>query len=67
MRRRLIVLLGLIAGWVAVAAVLRRTSSAARERVDLYFEDGSLVSVGDGTPEAARLLPLAREALRAAG
>jgi hypothetical protein len=67
MRRRLIVLLGLIAGWVAVAAVLRRTSSPARERVDLYFEDGSLVSVGDGTPEAARLLPLAREALRAAG
>jgi hypothetical protein len=67
MRRRLIVLLGLIAGWVAVAAVLRRTSSSARERVDLYFEDGSLVSVDDGTPEAARLLPLAREALRAAG
>ena len=38
-----------------------------RERVDLYFADGSMVSLDGGSPEAARLLPLAHDALRAAG
>jgi hypothetical protein len=36
-----------------------------RERVDLYFADGSMVSVAGDSPEAARLIPLAREAVRA--
>ena len=34
----------------------------AAERVDLYFADGSMVSL-EGTPEAAQLLPLARRCL----
>jgi hypothetical protein len=35
-------------------------------RVDLYFEDGSMVSIAGNTPEAAVVIPYAREALRAA-
>ncbi len=38
----------------------------ADERVDLYFADGSMVSLDGGSPAAARVLPLAREALRTA-
>ena len=29
-------------------------------RADLYFEDGSMLSLSDGSPGADRLLPLAR-------
>ena len=36
------------------------------ERVDLYFPDGSMISVEGDSPQAARLLPLARDAIRAA-
>jgi hypothetical protein len=66
MRRRLLAVLALLAGWLVGLALYRRTAASRRERVDLYFEDGSMLSVGDGTPEADRLLPLAREALGAA-
>jgi hypothetical protein len=38
-----------------------------KERVDLYFADGSLVSLHGDSPQAAALLAHAREALRAAG
>ena len=37
-----------------------------RERVDLYYEDGSLTSLEEGSDGATRLLPLAHDALRAA-
>ena len=36
------------------------------QRIDLYFEDGSMVSIAGGSPEAAVVIPYAREALRAA-
>jgi hypothetical protein len=62
MRRGLVAL----AAAGAAAILWQRRRAAAADRVDLYFEDGSMQSVGDGTAEAARLLPLAREALRAA-
>jgi len=66
MRRRFLGLLGFATG-VAVGTVLyRRSGRARRERVDLYFDDGSMVSLGDGTPGADRLLPVARQALSAA-
>lgn len=51
------------AGSVAGALLWRRRSGRPREHVDLYFADGSMVSFGDGSPEAARLLPLARRVL----
>lgn len=66
MRRRLLPLLALLGAWAAGIALLRRTTGGRRERVDLYFEDGSMQSLSNGAPEAARLLPLARAALSAA-
>ena len=66
MRRRLLAIVALVAGWIVGLALYRRAATTRRERVDLYFEDGSMLSVGDGTPEAERLLPLARDALGAA-
>jgi hypothetical protein len=49
---------------LAGAAFIRRRS-AQRERVDLYYQDGSMISLSNGSPDAERLLPLAREILRA--
>ncbi len=40
-----------------------RRSTTAREHVDLYFADGSMVSFAEGTPEAERLLVIARPVL----
>jgi hypothetical protein len=53
---------------VAGASLLiwRRRAAAHAEKVDLYYEDGSSVSLVDGTEEADRLLPLARRVLAAA-
>jgi hypothetical protein len=64
MRRSAAVLLGLAGGMVAGAAFVRRRSFQ-EERVDLYYEDGSMLSLENGSPDAERLLPLAREVLRA--
>ena len=65
MRRRLLVLTGVVTGAVAAIGWARRTGARRRERVDLYYADGSMVSLGDGSPDAARLLALGRDALRA--
>ena len=63
MRRRFLGLLGFATG-VAVGTVLyRRSGRARRERVDLYFDDGSMISLIDSSPDAAQLLPLARRIL----
>jgi hypothetical protein len=59
MRRSIAALLGIIGGMLAGAAFIRR-QAAHRERADLYFEDGSMLSLTDGSPGADRLLPLAR-------
>jgi hypothetical protein len=66
MARKLAALAALVGGWLVGIALYRRTAAGRRDRVDLYFDDGSIQSLGDGTPEAARLLPLARAALGAA-
>ena len=48
-------------GSLAGAVFYRRRAARRRERVDVYFEDGSMVSLAEGSPEARdRLLPLAR-------
>jgi hypothetical protein len=62
MRRSVAILLGALGGTLAGVAFLRR-QTANRERADLYFEDGSMLSLEDGAPGAARLLPLARKIL----
>ena len=53
----------LLVGSVAGAVLWRRRSGPGREHVDLYFADGSMVSFAEGTPEAERLLALARPVL----
>ena len=55
----------LAAGSLAGSVLVRRRAARRRERVDLYAEDGSMHSFGEGTAEADRLLPLAHDVLRA--
>jgi hypothetical protein len=62
-RRRLLALAALLGGAFAGFALFRRAGGGRRERVDLYYEDGSLVSLND--VEGAALLEIARDALRA--
>jgi hypothetical protein len=62
-RRRAVAGLALVAGSLAGAVALRRRSARRRDRVDVYFEDGSMVSLADGAPEASTVLPLARRIL----
>jgi hypothetical protein len=62
MRRSAALVVGVLAGMLAGAAFNRRRT-ADRERADLYFEDGSMLSLTNGSPGAERLLPLARRIL----
>jgi hypothetical protein len=62
MRRSAAAILGVLGGMIAGAALIRR-QTANRERADLYFEDGSMLSLTNGSPGAERLLPLARRLL----
>jgi hypothetical protein len=50
----------------AAGAIFLRRRSRSRDRVELYFDDGSLVTVGKGDTGADRLLSPARELLAAA-
>lgn len=54
--------LGSLLGTIA----FRRRHAGRRERVDVYFEDGSMVSIADGSPEASTVLPLARRIIETA-
>jgi hypothetical protein len=60
MRRSGALLFGVLVGLFLGAAFIRRRSAHA-ERADLYFEDGSMLSLSNGSPGADRLLPLARQ------
>jgi hypothetical protein len=66
MPRKTLALLGFFTGLFAVTAFIRRGTTRTREHVDLYFADGSMVSLSDASADAQRLLPLAREFLSAA-
>jgi hypothetical protein len=66
MRRRLLTLAGFASGALAGTAAYRRWFGGNRERIDLYFDDGSFVTFGAGSAEADRLLPLAQQVLTAA-
>ncbi len=65
-KRKFLSLLGFGTGLFAGSFFYRRSTSRRRERVDVYFDDGSMVSLVEGSPEAATLLPVAREVLAAA-
>jgi hypothetical protein len=56
-----------IAAAAGAAVVLRRRArSGSRERVELYFEDGSMISLPGSSPESQRLAGLARDVLATA-
>ena len=65
MGRRSALALGAAIGTLLGIGLFRRFFGK-EERIDLYFEDGSMVSIAGDTPEAALVRPYAREALRAA-
>ena len=56
----------LAAGSALGAAVYRRRAKRRRDRVELYFGDGSLVTLSAGSPGADRLLSSARRLLATA-
>jgi len=62
-RRRVLTGVLLAGGSLLGSVLVRRRAARRRERVDLYANDGSMHSFTEGTPEADRLLPLARELL----
>jgi len=66
MKRRLLALLGFATGVLAGSVVLRRRFGKRRDRVEVYFDDGGMVSYADGSAEAAPLLDAAHDALNAA-
>jgi hypothetical protein len=66
MKRRALTLLGFGTGIFAGSVVFRRQFGKRRDRVEVYFDDGAMVSYADGAPEAVTLLDAARDALRAA-
>jgi hypothetical protein len=68
MRRHRLLAASLLAlGFAFGSLAYRRRAARHRERIDLYAEDGSLVSISNGAPDAARLLGLARELIRLGG
>jgi hypothetical protein len=63
MRRKFLGLLGFGTGVFAGSVLYRRSNGRRRDRVDVYFDDGSMVSFVEGSPEAENLLRVARNAL----
>jgi len=66
MGRRKLFALGFAIGSLLGIGLCARRGQEGRERIDLYFADGSLVSLHSDSPEAAPLLVHAHDALRAA-
>ena len=67
MPRRRALAVGVAAvGSAAGAVFLRRRATRRRERAELYFADGSLVTLTQGSPEPDTILAHARDVLAAA-
>jgi len=62
-RRKVVTGVTIALGSIAGVIAFRRRSARRRDRVDVYFEDGSMVSLTDGAPEASTVLPLAHRIL----
>jgi len=66
MRRRLLTLAGFASGALAGSALYRRSLGRRRERVDVYFDDGTMVSYAEGAPAADSILAVAHRLLGSA-
>ena len=66
MRRRALRIAGFASGVLAGTLAYRKLFGGRGESIDIYFDDGSFVTFAGGSPEAERLLPLARQVLAAA-
>ena len=66
-RHRLLTGIALAAGSFAGSLLYRRRTARRRERIDLYYADGSMISLSEGSPGAGPLLALAHDVLHAAG
>ena len=64
-RPRLLTGLLIAGGSFGASLLYRRRTARRRERVDLYYADGSMVSLPEGSPGAQRLLPIAHDVLHA--
>ena len=65
MARKVAAVVGIAAAALTASAFWRRRQGQ-EDHVDLYFEDGSMLSFAEDSEEAARLLPLARDVFWAA-
>lgn len=65
-KRGIATALALTAGSAAAAFLIRKRQERRRPHVGLYFEDGSMVSLPESSPQASALVELGREALSAA-
>jgi hypothetical protein len=65
MLRRLFAVLGLVAGALAGLLAYRSRLGGGSTRVDVHFDDGSLMTFSPRSAEAQRLLPYARDAIAA--
>jgi hypothetical protein len=64
-RRRAVAALAL--GAAGGFLIRRLTRGGTAERVDLYFGDGSMISLDGDSADAQRLLPIARDLLSTIG
>jgi hypothetical protein len=62
-KRKVLGLLGFGTGVFAGSVLYRRSTGRRRERVDVYFDDGTMVTFVEGSTEAGTLLPVARDVL----
>jgi hypothetical protein len=65
MARRKAMAFALAAFSVIGTVALRRRRGRGRTRVDLYFDDGSMLSLGEDAPESLAVVPVAAEVLAA--
>jgi len=62
-RRGLLALAALVGIGCAAGVAYERRVAKRRDRLDVYFDDGSFVTYVEGSLEAEQLLPLARQVL----
>jgi hypothetical protein len=62
-KRRLAAAVVAVGSVLGAAALWTRRSGAGKDRADVYFGDGSMVSFPEGSDEAGALFPIARRIL----